>query len=209
VNPRFLPWLKTWWAWIPPLALLLASIAMLLWQTSDSLGRRGTIAAQTETLNARLQQLEVMASGAATERSEVARTTDQLDQIFDDVFGRYELRVTQVLREIDAAVRGTGMVSDGYSYGVEALGDADGSRLSIRFRVEGRYDQVVRMLDTIQASPQFLVVEQVAFKGEQEALTRALNINLKVSTVFSDAEPGQLEELAARLELEGAAEVPE
>jgi Tfp pilus assembly protein PilO len=207
VNPKLIPWLRVWWAWIPPVILLLVCIAMLVWQSSGTLGRRGAIENQRTNLTERLNQLEAMVDGAADERRRVAATTENLDRIFDEVFGRYELRLTRVLREIDQAVRTTGMIPEGYNYTIGEVEGAAGSRFSIRFKIEGTYAQVVQMLDTIQSSPQFLVVEQVTFRGEDDAVTKVLAITLSVSTVFSDAEPGQLAELASRLSLGEAEEV--
>lgn len=76
---------------------------------------------------------------------------------------------------------------------------------SISFAVIGRYEQVRQMIGFMQASPEFLIVEAVSFRGEQEAMTRDIRISIKVATVLATANAAKLRLLISGSSLERVA----
>lgn len=205
MNPQWLPWLRLWWAWIPALVLVAGNTGFLIWQISGPGGRQGQIVAQVEELESGIERLERMVDGAEAERRQVAATGERLDEVFDSVFDRYEERLTAVIREVGEAVRAAGMFTATFSYGIEEVEEASGLKFNITFSVLGTYDQVTEMLQRLQASPEFLIVERISFRGEEDPRSRELGISLEVSTFFSEVESGRLEALARRLQLETTA----
>ncbi|RLE22819.1 MAG: hypothetical protein DRJ65_13150, partial [Acidobacteria bacterium] len=70
------------------------------------------------------------------------------------------------------------------------------------FSVEGTYEQIRTLLASLQTSPQFLIIDSISFKGEEEARSQMLSIRLQVSTYLAEAELGKLRVLVERTRLE-------
>lgn len=209
MNPRFLPWIRMAAVWILAVVFCLSALGVLIWQTSGPLGRRGLIENEIGQLNEEIDRLDQMAQQARAERIHVVETGETLERIDGELFGRLDERMTAVLREIGAASRGAGLLPDGFSYQELVDKRTDGVRFGTGFSVEGTYEQVRTLLASLQASQQFLIIDSISFKGEEDARSQILAIQLQVSTYLAEAELGKLNELLDQIRLEEAVAAPE
>lgn len=209
MNPRFLPWVRMAWVWLLAVFFCLAAAAVLIWQTSGPLGRKGQIEGQIDRLNQSIERLLVMNKQARAERIQVADTGDTLERIDGELFGKLDDRMTSVLREVGSASRGAGLLPEGFSYREVVDKRTGGIRFGIGFSVDGTFEQVRDLLVSLQASPQFLIIDSINFKGEEDAISQVLSIRLQVSTYLAEAELGKLRQLVDRTRLEEADEQPE
>ncbi|MEN8163383.1 MAG: type 4a pilus biogenesis protein PilO [Acidobacteriota bacterium] len=195
--------------WVLAVAFCLAALGILIWQTSGPMGRRGLIENQIEQLNQEIDRLDLMTQQARAERDQVAMTGETLERIDGELFGKLDDRMTAVLREVGAASRDAGLLPDGFSY-QEVVNDRTGGvRFGIGFSVEGTYEQIRSLLESLQASPQFLIIDSISFKGEEDARSQILSIRLQVSTYLAEAEVGKLRALVERTRLAEPVEAPE
>jgi Tfp pilus assembly protein PilO len=74
-------------------------------------------------------------------------------------------------------------------------------RFTVQFAVEGEYSQIRQMLGALRSSPEFLVVENIAFSGEEEAASRTLKIGVTVATFVTEADPSILERLTGGIKM--------
>ena len=209
MNPRFLPWVRLAWVWILAVVFCVAATAVLIWQTSGPMGRRGLIEGQIEQLDQEIDRLALMTRQARAERDQVAETGETLERIDGELFGKLDDRMTAVLREVGLASRGAGLLPDGFSYSENVDDRTGGIRFGIGFSVEGTYEQVRTLLASLQRSPQFLIIDSISFKGEEDARSQILSIRIKVSTYLAEAELGRLRALVERTRLEVPAAAPE
>lgn len=209
MNPRFLPWIRLAAVWILAVAFCLTTLGVLIWQTSGPLGRRGLIESEIDQLNEDIDRLDLMARQAREERVNVVEAGETLERIDGELFGRLDERMTEVLREIGAASRDAGLLPDGFSYRESVDNRTDGVRFGTGFSVEGTYEQVRTLLAFLQASPQFLIIDSLSLKGEEDARSQTLAIRLQVSTYLAETELGKLNELVDRIRLEEAVAPPE
>ena len=209
MNPRFLPWIRLAWIWILAVLFCVAAVVVLIWQTSGPLGRKGLIESQIEQLNQEIDRLDVMAKQAREERVLVSETGETLQRIDGELFGKLDDRMTAVLREVGSASRSAGLLPDGFSYREVVDNRTGGVRFGIGFSVEGTFEQVRSLLASLQASPQFLIIDSIAFKGEEDARSQVLSIRLQVSTYLAEEEIGNLRTLVDRTRLEPAAAAPD
>lgn len=208
MNSRLLPWIRLAAVWILAVAFCLAALGILIWQTSGPMGRRGLIEKQIEQLNQEIDRLDLMTQQARAERDQVAKTGETLERIDGELFGKLDDRMTAVLREVGMASRGAGLLPGGFSYR-EVINDRTGGvRFGIVFSVEGTYEQIRSLLESLQASPQFLIIDSISFKGEEDARSQILSIRLQVSTYLAEAEVGKLRALVDRTQLEVPVEEP-
>jgi Tfp pilus assembly protein PilO len=203
MNSWWLPWLKLAGAWVTAVILCLLGVVFLVWQTSGPMGRKGQIESQIDDLSAEIARLERMVSQAAAERVLVAETGAEIDRISEDVFGSLEERLTAVLREVGAIARGAGLIPQAFGYTLGREEESGGVRFAISFSVDGTYQQVRQLLSGLQASPQFLIIDRISFKGEEDPRSQSLAIRLQVSTYLADAEPEELRALVELLEADG------
>jgi len=201
VNPRFLPWVRLAWVWILAVVFSVAAVSVLIWQTSGPMGRRGLIEGQIEQLDQEIDRLSLMNRQARGERNQVAETGDTLERIDGELFGKLDDRMTAVLREVGLASRGSGLLPDSFSYRETVDNRTGGIRFGIGFSVEGTYEQIRTLLASLQTSPQFLIIDSISFKGEEEARSQILSIRLQVSTYLAEAELGKLRVLVERTRL--------
>lgn len=209
MNPRFLPWVRLAAVWILAVVFCLTALGVLVWQTSGPLGRRGLIESEIDRLNQDIDQLDRMTRQAREERVHVVETGETLERIDGELFGRLDERMTAVLREIGSASREAGMLPDGFSYREVVDKRTDGVRFGTGFSVEGTYEQVRTLLASLQASPQFLIIDSISFKGEEDARSQVLSIRLQVSTYLAEAELGKLHEFIDQIRLEEPVAAPQ
>ncbi len=202
MNPRFLPWVRLAGVWIVAVVFCLAALGVLIWQTSGPMGRGGLIEGQIEALNQEIDRLAIMTQQAREERVRVAEMGETLERIDGELFGKLDDRMTSVLREVGLASRGAGLLPDGFSYKEVVDDRTSGVRFGIGFSVEGTYEQIRQLLGSLQASPQFLIIDSISFKGEEDARSQILSIRLQVSTYLAEAELGKLKALVSRTRLE-------
>lgn len=206
MNPRLLPWVRLAWVWGVAVLFCIAAVVVLSWQTSGPMGRRGLIEADIERLQKEIQRLERMTEQARAERALVARTGEALERIDGEVFGTLDERQTAVLREVGSAARDIGLLPGGFSYREAVDKQSEGVRFGISFRFDGQYGQIRDLLDRLQTSPQFLIIDQISFDGEEDARSRRLSIRIQVSTFLAETELGRLRELIERTRLDEPAD---
>jgi hypothetical protein len=175
--------------------LCVISAGLLIWQTSESGGRAALVRNSVEDLESELVRLERIRTEATGERDAVAEMSAEFQHLYGEVFGNLDDRLTGILSAVGLAAREAGLSPGRYSYSAERDRKLGQIRFAIQFAVEGEYAQIRKMLAALQASPEFLVVENIGFSGEEETASRLLRIGMKVTTFVTDADPRTLERL--------------
>jgi len=201
VTPAWKPWQRLLPVWLPAVVLCLLSAGVLIWQTSESGGRAALVRNSVEDLEAELVRLEQIHAEAVGERAAVAELNARFGHLYGDVFGSLDERLTGILRAVGLAARGAGLLPGRYGYKAEEDRKLRYIRFTIQFAVVGEYSQIRQMLGALQSSPEFLVVENIAFSGEEEAASRTLKIGVTVATFVTEADPSILERLTGGIKM--------
>lgn len=188
MSGGWLPWRRLVWLWLPAATLCLAVIGTYIWQSSGSLGREALLREQVDDLERSLARLEKIQLDLETDRVGVASLDAALQHVYEGIFGSLDGRLVGILKAVEKATRGAGMLPASVSYRAHEDSQLKVTRLGISFAVEGRYEQVRQMLGAIQSSPQFLIIEAIAFRGEEQATTRDIRLSLKLATILSNAD---------------------
>lgn len=195
-------WIRSDWrawrrllpVWLPAVVLCVASIVLYAWQTSGSVGTAASLTGDIEELQAEIERLERIRDEAAEARTQVERVQQRFQVLYGEVFGSLDERLSRILRAVGAATREAGLYPGSYSYQAEQQ-RAGQYRFSVQFNVEGRYEQIRRLLAELQTSPEFLIVDNVSFAGEEEAMHEGLRISIRVSTYLAEADEEDLRRL--------------
>ena len=189
------PWRRLLPIWLPAVGLCVIAAAAYLWQSSESGSRAAGVRGQIEELEAEIARLEGLVAQVEGERAAVAQVNQSFDLLYGQVFRSLDERLTNILREIGLATRSAGLLPGAYKYQAEQEQKTGYVRFSINFSVTGEYAQIRKLIAAIQSSPEFLVVESIAFSGDEEAATQELSIAVQVSTYLSEADRATLDRL--------------
>lgn len=189
------PWRRLLPIWLPAVGLCVIAAAAYLWQSSESGGRAAGVRGQIEELEAEIARLEGLLAQAQGERAAVAGANESFDLLYGQVFRSLDERLTNILREIGLATRSAGLLPGTYKYQAEEEKRTGYVRFSISFSVTGEYAQIRKLIAVLQSSPEFLVVEDVGFSGDEETATQELSIAVRVATYLSDANRATLDRL--------------
>lgn len=106
--------------------------------------------------------------------------------------------MTRVLAEIKDLCNRAGIPPSSLSYEKQVLEGQDVSRRTITFAVNGSYAQLRQLINFIELSDSFLILDQVSLRGN-DVEGAPLRISLSLSTLFTSTpratpdEPADLE----------------
>jgi len=92
--------------------------------------------------------------------------------------------LTRILAEIKDLCRRSGIPPTSLAYERQELEGQDVSRRTITFSVDGSYAQLRQLINFIELSDSFLILDQVALRGKDVEET-PLRISLSLSTLFT------------------------
>lgn len=111
-----------------------------------------------------------------------------VDRVYDEWWGTPEDRLAPLLIELRSLAKRSGLVPRSISYSqAEAKKEGDTSSLTIAFGVAGSYDQIRRLINLLELSEQFVIVDEIMLgQGSGDAL----HLNIRLRTLFrATAEP--------------------
>jgi Tfp pilus assembly protein PilO len=193
------PWRRLLKVWLPAVVICVIAGGVYIWQTSESGGRRAQVRERIAELEQSIARLEALERAAGNDRARIAELEQQFATLHDDVFGKLEARLTDILRAVGSATRNAGLRPGSYSYSASDERETGLVRFGIKFSVEGRYEQIRQMLAELQSSPQFLIVEGLSLSGDEAPVSQDLTISVSLATFLVEADPEQLKRLTGRL----------
>lgn len=189
------PWRRLIAVWLPAAALCVVTGSVYVWQVSGAAGRAARVADEVAEFEADLTRLERIRKEAGTERTAVAELDRQFTVLYDDVFGDLDDRLTRILRAVHSATREAGLQPGSFVYSAEEDRKLKYIRFGVSFGVEGEYRQLRRLLGALQTSTEFLIVEHIGIKGENESASRNLMLTIRVATYLAEADKETLRRL--------------
>jgi Tfp pilus assembly protein PilO len=183
--------------WLPAVVLFVVTAAFYVWQTSESGGRRAKIQNDIEELEQEIARLEELQQAASSDREAVVEVNRQFDLLYNDVFGDLDQRLTRILRGVGSATHQAGLLPGSFTYSATQEKATGFIRFGIRFSVDAEYRQIRELLAELQASPEFLVVENLNLTGDEDPISRELAISVNIATFLAEADQEQLRRLTA------------
>ena len=187
MKDQAMTWKRLAVVWLPAALFLAFNIAGLFWLSGKTMGRQAQVTGDVERLEEQVAQLERFRRQAAEERQAVEKLSADIALLNDKVFGSLEDRLTPILRDVGAANRRAGLRPGRFSYDGKELKKLGLFQLGIRFKVNGRYHQIVDLLNALRESPQLLVVDAIRLAGEKGTSSDELSVSVHVSTYLAQA----------------------
>ncbi|HVR27976.1 MAG TPA: hypothetical protein VMS86_00455 [Thermoanaerobaculia bacterium] len=174
-------WRARWWVWGLPLAFAIANAAILVLHP----GRTGAGFADMERqLEAETRELAALAEKEETIEHVLAdarASQHALEELYRERFSTQEERLTELITEVKRLAQRAGLEPQAISYPEESIDEYGLVRMSLVFGVEGTYAQLRTLINLLELSDLFLVLERV---GLRPSAASGLGINLQVSTFF-------------------------
>lgn len=189
------PWRQMLPIWLPVVILGVLSVGFFFYQTSDSVGRRATLAVDIDELSAEVERLKALKELVIADRREVEELQAGFQDINDRVFSDLDLRLTRIMRAVGSATRDAGLLPGSYSYSANEDRNLGYVRFGIGFQVVGEYPQIRRMLASLQGSPEFLIVDALSLTKADDLASRELDIGVRLSTYLSEVDPDRMRRL--------------
>ena len=197
MREHLLAWKRLLAVWVPAALLLAIGIGGLIWLSGSTVGRQAQVENEVQKLEEQVSRLQRVRTQAARERQAVEQLYKNIAFLNDSVFGSLDKRLTPILREVGTATRVAGLRPGRYNYDASKNKKLGLFELGIRFNVTGRYAQMVNLLNTLHASPQFLVVDSIRLAGEKGTASDELKLAIHISTYLARADENMLKALTA------------
>lgn len=111
-------------------------------------------------------------------------------QVYDRHWATEEERLTALIAEVKRLAAASGMPSKATSYTKaereNRKGGVGAETIGITFSVKGSYEQVRRLINLLELSDQFVIVDQIALSSAENEM---LTLTLQLKTLFRDTSP--------------------
>lgn len=148
---------------------------------------------RVDDLHSRLEEAQTELEAARARRIELEgqlQAHDQLvstiEQVFQQWWSTPDERLTKVIAEVKALGTKSGLVPQ--SIGFSKSGDnsrLDTTIMGISFNVEGTYEQARQLINLIELSDEFIIIDSVTLRNSAED---RLSLNLALKTLFRGGE---------------------
>jgi hypothetical protein len=114
-------------------------------------------------------------------------------QVYDDEWSTQDQRLTPFIGEVMRLATISELVPRSYSFsgtqskGVAKTASANAVEVSIAFPVEGTYPQIRRLINLLEVSDQFIIIDQITLGSETGD---KLNMTIRVKTLFRGVSGG-------------------
>lgn len=194
----WLPWRRYAAVWVPAAVFALLNIGGYFYLGGSTGGRAAFLEGQVSELEDECASLRRTEAMVVRERQKLEALKEGLEHLDRDVFGSLEQRLTRILREVEVATRGAGLHPARFGYDAKEDAKSGLIRFGIRFSVEGTFQQIEKLLASLQSSEEFLIIDQLRLKGEEGTQSNRLKISIHVSTYLVQADRALLQRLVRR-----------
>ena len=162
-------------------------------------------AQRLKDLDDRRDQAEARLNNQRTARIQAERRlvayrniSRDVQQIYTQQWSTENERLTALIAEVKRLAVASELVPKSIGYNrlqPQATGSSkrtDAEIVSITFSVQGNYQQVRRLINLLELSRQFIIIDQITLAAAQDQL---LTLNLQLKTLFRDTTPAATKEL--------------
>lgn len=124
----------------------------------------------------------------------VDQTRNDLVQVYDEWWSTRPERLAPMIVELQSLAKQSGLnpPARDYSWNEAKSTESVGAQaLTVSFRVEGTYEQIRNLINLIELSPHFVIIEEIGLVDTSDG-GNTLAMTLRLKTLFrSDADPEQ------------------
>jgi len=160
--------------------LLIANLVYFFTYRVQFEARLQDYAARAEQSEGRLEQAKSSRIAAERELAAYRKLEHDIQDVYDNRWSTEAVRLAPLIQEVKRLAVVSQLVPQTYSF-AHLNGAPEASTVGITFAVQGTYQQVRRLINLLELSQQFVIVDQISLTGGNEGV---LTLNLHVKTLF-------------------------
>lgn len=196
------PWLRLWYLWAIPGVIVILNAVWLLGLRSAILGRGSLLARQRTLVESDVSTLDAQHNKLARAEEALAELQTSLKTLRQDELGSMRRRLVRFLVDVVRRAETAGLGPERVSYSLTPDPKSGLAHFTAAYSVSGTYEQIRRCVKELESSPEFILVERMALRGEENASSLNVAVQLTVGTYFADMDAGLIKDL-------GIVELPE
>jgi len=197
VNGRGV-WLRLWYLWMPAGALVLLNVTWLAGLRGSVVGRGSILANQVGALEVEVNRLEGHSRELERQTRNLAELQENLGALRRDRLAPMHARLVTFLSDLVNRVHEAGLNPDRLAYSAQRQEKSGLVYFVASFAVKGSYEQLRRCVFLLESSPQFVLVDQLTLRGDENASSLDVGIQLAVGTYFSDLDERLMKDLGVK-----------
>ncbi|MGZ7040247.1 MAG: hypothetical protein ACXVH7_00520 [Thermoanaerobaculia bacterium] len=150
----------------------------------------------------KLQQARAARTAAEQRYASYQKIQADVQTIYSDEWSTETRRLTALIIEVKRLAVASQLVPKSYSFGRTEQkvkgGGVEARSVTIAFTVQGNYQQARRLINLLELSRQFVIIDQIGLSSSDN---QVLTLNLYLKTLFRDATPAKEGASAANQEL--------
>lgn len=139
---------------------------------------------RAEQSQQRLEQARATRVAAERELASYRKVEHDIQDVYVNRWSTEAARLATLIEEVKRLAVVSQLVPRTYSF-ARVPGTPETSSVGITFAVQGTYQQVRRLINLLELSQQFVIVDQISLSGRGEDV---LTLNLHVKTLFRNTE---------------------
>ncbi len=192
-DPR--AWLRLWYLWAPPAALVALNAVWLAGVRGAFLGRGSALAHEVAATQSEVAKLERQAQQLKHAAQALANLQENLGTLRKEQMAPMRDRLVPFLNDVIKRAEASGLRPDRIAYSVKREPKSGLVYFSAHFDVKGSYEQIRRCVFELETSPQFILLEGLTLRGADTATSLDVGVQFGVGTYFADLDEGLMKQL--------------
>ena len=181
-------WRSRWWWWVLPVVFCLLNGAFLSYHRSTSRSGFRQIHEELKREERNLKALRESRDRLSGLLEIAERNRQGVADLYGHRLATEESRLTSLIAEVKRLARHAGLDSPSFAYAAIQIEEFGLVKKSIVFRVEGNFPKLRELVNLLELSDHFLILEEIRLK---ESRGTRLAIDLRIGTLF--AVPGAID----------------
>jgi Tfp pilus assembly protein PilO len=157
-------------------------------QYEQRLGDLDTRIAESET---QLQKTRETRQLAERQYAAYRKVQKDIEEVYNERWSTQSARLAPLITEVKRLATASQLTPPTYTFSVattksDTTGTLNTSVVGISFGVQGTYQQIRRLINLLELSPQFVIIDSIALSSAND---QNLSLTIHVKTLFRDTSP--------------------
>jgi len=188
-------WLRLWYVWLPAAVVVAVNLFWLAGMRRTVIGRGSLLAQQVEDARKAVATLEAQAQRLERTRKALAGLQDNLSALRREEMAPMKERLVPFLTDVVKRTQEAGLAAEKVAYSARREEKSGLVYFSANYSIKGSYEQIRRCAYLLESSPQFILLDGLAIRGDENASSLELQVALGVGTYFSDIDEALMKQL--------------
>jgi Tfp pilus assembly protein PilO len=197
-------WLRLWYVWAPATLIVVANVVWLAGMRGAVLGRGSLLAQQVDEAHLAVSKLQSQADQLERIKRSLTALEENLGALRQEEMAPMRERLVPFLTDVVKRTQEAGLRAERVSYTAQREEKSGLVYFSANYRVKGSYEQIRQCAFLLESSPQFILLEGLALRGDESASSLEVVVQLGVGTYFSDLDEGLMKQLGVNEVASGA-----